>query len=472
MTHGTPYLAALIIVDLVSAIPVTATGSGLAPIQLAQADLPGKVTYRMQSVSGALDGFEANTKLDYPKKRKLPLMKGALDSAEYAYKQIHDYYGGTFDPDHPDFAKLTKRLEAARAAYAAEESGKTAPATAAETPAGPEKLDGRVVNCLKKANASIDKVEKTAGNAGPGAAKVAEADLEAAEREHAAITEYYGGKFDPTHSDYVDSLNRLASARDLVAKLRTQETASPERPATRKPSAASSGTGSARLPGLVSVDIASADESLRSVMQYAEEGASAEFVQHGGDAERYGEDIKQRLANATNILQRIEKEQSGTFDPNHADWTAFLDRIDAGETAAETFYAFHGLYGRPPSQALLEAMKPTWEYPDQGMTSPVHERNLGGIVWSKVRIAFKAQEQAKLESTFSLADRIYGRIFLERSLGNTAVLSTVNSKPLGNQRGEFEYRLFIDEKPIAVSFGVFHQGSRSESPGRTGRPGN
>ena len=77
-------------------------------------------------------------------------------------------------------------------------------------------------------------------------------------------------------------------------------------------------------------------------------------------------------------------------------------------------------------------MAPTWSYPDQGTTSAAHKMNIGGIVWSTSRIGFKSQDKTALKNTFRLSDKIFGRVYMERSLRNVAVYSSVNKKPLEN----------------------------------------
>lgn len=115
---------------------------------------------------------------------------------------------------------------------------------------------------------------------------------------------------------------------------------------------------------------------------------------------------------------------------------------------------------------LLSAQELSWYSKDQGFTSPVHKKNVKKIVWSKSVIAFNDVANAVLETRFKLTDPIYGRIFLERSIRNTPVYSSVNDTPLENWKNSYEMKLFIDGKDSGGSFGVFDEGYFNDEMGK------
>ncbi|MEQ9639229.1 MAG: hypothetical protein RIM84_04325 [Alphaproteobacteria bacterium] len=103
---------------------------------------------------------------------------------------------------------------------------------------------------------------------------------------------------------------------------------------------------------------------------------------------------------------------------------------------------------------------------DQGMTSKLHEKNAGRIVWSKKIIGFKAQDSAKLEDTFALSDPIFGRVLLARSLGNTPIYADGFAEPHAMREFDYDVKLYIDGKNVPVAFGVFQQGGLDGDAGQ------
>ena len=109
----------------------------------------------------------------------------------------------------------------------------------------------------------------------------------------------------------------------------------------------------------------------------------------------------------------------------------------------------------------------SWQYQDQGFTSSVHKKHAKKIVWSKSEVSFRNQESNVLESRFNLTDPIFGRVYLEKSIRNTPVYSSVSSEPLENHRNSFEWKLYIDDKDAGGSFGVFYEGYYNDDMGKT-----
>ncbi len=53
---------------------------------------------------------------------------------------------------------------------------------------------------------------------------------------------------------------------------------------------------------------------------------------------------------------------------------------------------------------------------DQGITSELHGKNVGKIVWAKERIRFDTQDRIPLADFFAADEPIYGRVYLPKSL--------------------------------------------------------
>lgn len=87
---------------------------------------------------------------------------------------------------------------------------------------------------------------------------------------------------------------------------------------------------------------------------------------------------------------------------------------------------------------------------NQGITSKIHEKNIGKIVWSKSRIKFDKQDEAILADEFKSGDAIYGRGYLEDCLYNLSLSDT--SKNCVNKDNFYELRIKVD----GVEKGVFN----------------
>jgi hypothetical protein len=98
-------------------------------------------------------------------------------------------------------------------------------------------------------------------------------------------------------------------------------------------------------------------------------------------------------------------------------------------------------------------------FADQGITNPVHGKNVGKIIWSKQGIDFKSPNASAFVEKFSAGDHIYGRVYQEKALNNFKVYN--NDKEGQNRDGGYQITAKIDGKPVELSFGVFHDGNLS-----------
>ena len=199
-------------------------------IVLAQAALDGRVKRRVKKVKQALDGFDSTLGLNYTPAKRLRYLKQNLDAAQYEHDKIFEYYGGKFDQNHPDIVAMKKRLTNARKVLAATAANKGK--VPAKQAAARAKLDSRIVYRLKKAAASLASAEKLIASGGDAARRLraAKRSLEAAEREHKAITDYYTGKFDPAHADYKTALAKLEKVRAAMTALAARHFCRTRRP--------------------------------------------------------------------------------------------------------------------------------------------------------------------------------------------------------------------------------------------------
>lgn len=112
------------------------------------------------------------------------------------------------------------------------------------------------------------------------------------------------------------------------------------------------------------------------------------------------------------------------------------------------------------------AQKVSWYSKDKGITSPEHKKYVKQVIWSKSVIVWDNVANSVLETRFKLTDPIYGRIFLDRSIHNTPVYSSVSNEPEENTRNSIEWKLYIDGKDTGGRFGVFHQGQYDDDHGK------
>jgi hypothetical protein len=88
---------------------------------------------------------------------------------------------------------------------------------------------------------------------------------------------------------------------------------------------------------------------------------------------------------------------------------------------------------------VAAATSPALAVADQGMTSELHRKNIGRIVWAKERIRMDAQDRIPLASGFQFGEPIYGRAFFPKS-----IVTIGEEKSCPNSRAEFRLRLYVD----------------------------
>ena len=113
-----------------------------------------------------------------------------------------------------------------------------------------------------------------------------------------------------------------------------------------------------------------------------------------------------------------------------------------------------------PLLALLSINLTTLAFADQGMTSATHKKYVGKIVWSNQPVDFKKENESSFTEEFSSGDSIYGRMYFAKAINNNDAY--YDGKSMGKiSGGGYEIRAKIDNKPVAISFGVFYDSSLS-----------
>ncbi len=103
-------------------------------------------------------------------------------------------------------------------------------------------------------------------------------------------------------------------------------------------------------------------------------------------------------------------------------------------------------------------------YKDQGVTSATHRKNVGRIRFSTQPIAFKRERPSAFRSKFGATNRIYGRLYMRRSLANHPHFTPEGHRYKGNIAGQWGVRVYVNGKEHRYNFGWFHRASIALKP--------
>lgn len=464
-------------------LPAVSFAAGDGHLQMAAyqgATLKGVVGYQLRKMDQKLDKVEYYLKFDAPAKARYASAKVYLDAADQAHKQILDYQMGKFDAKHQHYVTVVKRLEELRAKVTAlgkeaAGGGGASQSGAAATGSGqggtPQvaRLQGTVGARLGKIEQYLDQAEAefNRNDLSPqDRYKGAKGYLTAADQEYRQLFLNESGKINVRHPHYLSVMARFGDLKTKVETFGRRLTASGSFSGSGQTSTIAETTGRSGLPVGLEIGLARVRNTSRDVIRLATTGTTAKYVQSGAKYEADGEHIKARLRVAVDEWVMVNKKYAGKFDRSNQLYRAVGTELAQARAAAKKFYAYHGLYGHQQSAAATAALKPKWHYPTTGMTSSVHKQNVGRIVWSKALIDSRAQERARLEQTFKITDRIYGRVYFADSLRNTPVFASGDRKPQENFRNSYEIKLLIDGRNVPVSFGVFMQHRMDDTPAK------
>lgn len=149
---------------------------------------------------------------------------GALDAARKEYKNIFEYYKGSFDPGHPDIVALKDRIDAAEQAMNAGFARKNTNAPLETNPAAVENLPKQMGEDLVSIAGALRSMENRLDTAGkssnPGSYVYGvKDDLSIASGKFKRFNEKYKGQFDSQHVAYLQVESRLKKGREAVSAL-------------------------------------------------------------------------------------------------------------------------------------------------------------------------------------------------------------------------------------------------------------
>ncbi len=120
------------------------------------------------------------------------------------------------------------------------------------------------------------------------------------------------------------------------------------------------------------------------------------------------------------------------------------------------------------SNIMSEVKRIQGKFPQGEPSSAMHRNNPRKMVWSTKIISKDVQDSFKPRKSFKLTDPIFGRIYLEHSLGNTPIYSqNGDSEPSENTNFGYEFKLMIDGQEKTHKFGVFSGGKFPSNVGET-----
>ncbi|MBU1564715.1 MAG: hypothetical protein KJ630_03690 [Proteobacteria bacterium] len=151
--------------------------------------------------------------------------EGSLTKARVEYKNIFEYYKGSFDPNHPDIIALKKRIDTAEQAMTAGFVQKNATAPL-ESNSGavedlPAQMGADLVAIAGALNILEHRLETAANSSQPGSyLEGVKSDLQFAQDKFEQFQKNYTGSFEPGHVAYQQVQLRLESGQDAVARLK------------------------------------------------------------------------------------------------------------------------------------------------------------------------------------------------------------------------------------------------------------
>jgi len=152
---------------------------------------------------------------------------GALNTAKGEYKNIFEYYKGSFDPNHPDIVALKNRIDDAEQAMNEGFARKNATAPLESNSAAVEDLPEKMGEDLISIAGALYTLEhrlETAGKSGnPGSYLYGvKDDLNLALGKYNRFNETYKGQFDPGHIAYIQIEKRIKEGQEAVSKLEAE----------------------------------------------------------------------------------------------------------------------------------------------------------------------------------------------------------------------------------------------------------
>lgn len=148
---------------------------------------------------------------------------GSLNAAKGEYKNIFEFYKGSFDPNHPDIIALKNRIDAAEQAMNVGFKKKNATALLESNPAAvedlPEKMGNDLVDIARSLYSLEHRLDTASKSSFPGSYVYGvNDDLNIVLGKFKRFNLTYGGKFDHNHVAYQQILKRIERGKkDKIA---------------------------------------------------------------------------------------------------------------------------------------------------------------------------------------------------------------------------------------------------------------
>lgn len=151
-----------------------------------------------------------------------------LNRARMEYKNIFQYYKGSFDPNHPDIVALKNRIDTAEQAMKAGIAKKNATAPLESNSRAVEDLPKQMGEDLIDIASSLRTLENRLDTAGkssnPGSYVYGvKDDLKIVSSKFDRFNANYKGQYDPEHVAYRQVKSRLKEGRNAVSKLENEK---------------------------------------------------------------------------------------------------------------------------------------------------------------------------------------------------------------------------------------------------------
>lgn len=424
-------------------------------------DLSTNIMRRVNSANQSLDKASELIQQNRPE-----LSINHIKGAEKEYENIFNYYGSSFDHNHPTITALKARIDklTVDSQNKPVEVNRSMPATQntqAQTVTEASSSNQKTTDTNKPLLSNIVRLIRIGDNSLSGAknnlAKGNNADhnIRRARENYEQIFKRYSGMFDPNHPDIVAFKARI----DDVEK---QSQTAYRAIMSQKPVES--------LRTIVGMPKETADK-LRNLgssiaMFNYELNIAKKNAGHTPVALRKFEDVKRELAEFNN-------QYGSTIDPTNESYIHTKARFAQAEKDAAALQALNDRNIQAANNAATakldaETKAIMSKYENMVPSGTLHANNIGKIVWAKEEIGLNKQDSIKTETTFNITDPIFGRVFLPQSIGNTPVYSQVkdlSAKPHANINFGYEFRLFIDGKEHKVMYDVF---TKSKLNGRAG----
>jgi hypothetical protein len=439
----------------------------ISPVTGFSQDLSSNIMRRVDAANLELDTAEAQIQTG-----KAEFAPSKIKSAQAEYENIFNYYGGSFDPNHPTLVTLENRIKTlTRQAEEAADKAAQAQTTMQETekeptvskPAQkntPENLEGKSSELSANIRRRIDQADRLLAEVRKRSETKGDRSIDTlnqAKREYQNIFEYYQGSFDPNHPDIIALQKRIAETEEIMnAGFAAKNATAPLE---------NNSEAVEDLPADMGNDLVDIARSLYTLEDRLDTASNS------GSTGSYVAGVTDDLAIAEGQFSRFNAKYGSRIDPGHVAYAQVESRLRNDRQAVNDLKQKAGAAVQAARETENAAYKADEQrimskYSDIPPTSDLHRNNQGKIVWSKKPINFSEQDQVTPEQKFRLSEPIFGRLYLHHSLGNTPVYGS-SGGPDENRGFGYEFKLFIDGQEKTANSNVFTSGNLSGQAGET-----